>query len=81
MSELYSEVSEVMTSYKVSKFACKKVVRKYAFDAVDIPSRADYLKVVYPYESKYEQSHLATTNDDNDNSNMLYIYIYSFCVL
>lgn len=35
---------------KISKFACKTVNRKYAFEIPNIPVEADWVKLVYSYE-------------------------------
>ncbi|GAA5813555.1 hypothetical protein MFLAVUS_007037 [Mucor flavus] len=50
ISDVYNEVSDVCSKYKISKFASKEVTRKYAFELHDVPAESNYLKVLYDYE-------------------------------
>lgn len=50
MAEVYNEISELCSKYRISKFASKQVSRKYAFELHDVPAESNYLKVLYDYE-------------------------------
>ncbi|KAF3196830.1 DNA polymerase alpha catalytic subunit [Orbilia oligospora] len=53
MSDVYSEVDELLTRLKISQgsdWKAKPCSRKYAFELNDIPKKSDYLKVLYPYD-------------------------------
>lgn len=50
MSDVYAEVSEICSKYRIKKFASKEVSRKYAFELSDVPAESNYLKVLYDYE-------------------------------
>ena len=52
MGDVYQEVDEVMTKLRVGMHKIKPCSRKYAFELPDIPKEADYLKLMYPYDSK-----------------------------
>ena len=52
MSEVYDEVSTLMTKHHIKEFKAKPCTRKYAFELPDIPRECDYLKVLYPYDCK-----------------------------
>jgi DNA polymerase alpha subunit A len=52
MADVYTEVSELCSIYRITKFASKEVTRKYAFELHDVPAEANYLKVLYDYERK-----------------------------
>lgn len=52
MSEVYTEVSDLCSKYRIKKFASKEVSRKYAFELHDVPAESNYLKVLYDYERK-----------------------------
>ena len=47
--EVQAEVSELAEKYGITRFGCKRVVRKYAFELSDVPAEAEYLKMVYPF--------------------------------
>lgn len=49
--ELQAEVAELATNYGISRYGCKMVSRKYAFEIPDVPIESEYLKMVYPYQS------------------------------
>ena len=53
MQDVYQEVDELMTKLRVGMHKIKPCSRKYAFELPDIPKEADYLKLMYPYDSKY----------------------------
>ena len=55
MGDVYQEVDELMTKLRVGMHKIKPCSRRYAFELPDIPKRADYLKLMYPYDS---ESHL-----------------------
>ncbi|KAK6521932.1 DNA-directed DNA polymerase alpha catalytic subunit pol1 [Arthrobotrys megalospora] len=53
MSDVYSEVDELLTKLRISQgidWKAKPCSRKYAFELNDIPKKSDYLKVLYPYD-------------------------------
>jgi len=50
MGDVYQEVDQLMTKFKVNMHKIKPCSRKYAFELADIPREADYLKLLYPYE-------------------------------
>ena len=52
MQDVYQEVDEVMTKLRVGIHKIKPCSRKYAFELPDIPKEADYLKLMYPHDSK-----------------------------
>ena len=56
MGDVYQEVDDLMTQLRVEMHKIKSSLRKYAFELPDIPKEADYLKLMYPYESKWEYS-------------------------
>ncbi|KAI8373058.1 DNA polymerase family B-domain-containing protein [Radiomyces spectabilis] len=58
IADVYSELSEVCTKYRITKWASKSASRKYAFEIPGIPAEADYLKVVYAYDQPALPSHL-----------------------
>lgn len=53
MGDVYHEVDERMSKLRVGMHKIKPCSRKYAFELPDIPKKADYLKLMYPYDSKY----------------------------
>lgn len=52
MGDVYQEVDEVMTKLRVGMHKIKPCSRRYAFELSEIPKEADYLKLMYPYDSK-----------------------------
>ena len=54
MQHVYQEVDELMTKLRVGMHKIKPCARKYAFELPDIPKEADYLKMMYPYDSEYK---------------------------
>lgn len=52
MGDIYTEVDEIMTKLRVGTHKIKPCSRKYAFELPDIPREADYLKLMYPYDSE-----------------------------
>lgn len=52
MTDVYSEVAELCSRKRITKFASKEVTRKYAFELPEVPAEANYLKVLYDYERK-----------------------------
>lgn len=53
MKDVYEEVDELMVKMNVGMHKIKPCTRKYAFELPDIPKEGDYLKVLYPYTSKF----------------------------
>ncbi|KAI0115214.1 hypothetical protein F4814DRAFT_311729 [Daldinia grandis] len=49
MTDVYSEVDEIMTKMKVDLHKIKPSTRKYAFELPGIPKEGQYLKLLYPY--------------------------------
>ncbi|KAI1655077.1 hypothetical protein F4813DRAFT_368545 [Daldinia decipiens] len=49
MTDVYSEVDEIMTKMKVDMHKIKPSTRKYAFELPGIPREGQYLKLLYPY--------------------------------
>jgi DNA polymerase alpha subunit A len=52
MGDVYQEVDELMSKLSVGMHKIKPCSRKYAFELPDIPKEADYLKLMYSYDSK-----------------------------
>ncbi len=52
MGDVYQEVDEIMSKLQVGMHKIKPCSRKYAFELPDIPKEADYLKLMYPYQSE-----------------------------
>ncbi len=50
MGDVYTEVDNLMSRFKVSMHKIKPCSRKYAFELPGIPKEADYLKLLYPYD-------------------------------
>ena len=50
--EVYQEVDDVMSKLRAGMHKIKSSTRKYAFELQDIPKEADYLKCMYPYDSR-----------------------------
>lgn len=53
MNDVYQEVDELMSKMRVGMHKIKPATRKYAFELPDIPKEGEYMKVLYPYSSKY----------------------------
>ncbi|KAJ2906769.1 putative dna polymerase alpha catalytic subunit protein [Zalerion maritima] len=49
MMDVYSEVDSLMTKMNVNMHKIKACNRKYAFELLDVPKEAQYLKLLYPY--------------------------------
>lgn len=56
MGDVYKEVDDIMSKLRVGMHKIKPCSRKYAFELPDIPKEADYLKLMYPYDSESGQS-------------------------
>ena len=50
--EVYQEADDIMTKLGAGMRKSKSSTRKYAFELPEIPKEADYLKLMYPYDSK-----------------------------
>jgi DNA polymerase alpha subunit A len=50
MKDVYEEVDDLMSKFKVNMHKIKPCSRKYAFELPDVPKEADYLKLLYPYD-------------------------------
>lgn len=55
MKDVYEEVDELMGKLRVGMHKIKPCTRKYAFELPDIPREGEYLKLLYPYSSKFTQ--------------------------
>jgi len=55
MKDVYEEVDELMTKLRVGEHKIKPCTRKYAFELPDIPQTGKYLKLLYSYNSKFNQ--------------------------
>lgn len=53
MEDVYTEVDDLMTKLGVKSHKIKEATRKYAFELSDVPKEANYLKLMYPYNSQY----------------------------
>lgn len=53
MKDVYEEVDEMMGKMRVGIHKIKPCTRKYAFELPDIPKEGEYLKLLYPYSSKF----------------------------
>jgi DNA polymerase alpha subunit A len=49
MDDVYQEVAALMSKLKVDMHKIKPCERKYAFELPNVPKKADYLKLLYPY--------------------------------
>lgn len=58
MKDVYEEVDELMGKMKVGMHKIKPCTRKYAFELPDIPKEGEYLKLLYPYSSKFPEAYL-----------------------
>lgn len=63
MKDVYDEVDGLMGRMKVGMHKIKPCKRKYAFELPDIPKEGDYLKLLYPYSSKYSLSSKMDVSD------------------
>lgn len=52
MKDVYEEVDQMMGKMRVGMHKIKPCSRKYAFELPDVPKEGDYLKLLYPYNSK-----------------------------
>lgn len=53
MMDVYTEIDALMTKMNVGMFKIKGCTRKYAFELPGIPKEGQYMKLLYPYSSKY----------------------------
>lgn len=53
MKDVYEEVDGLMGKMRVGMHKIKPCTRKYAFELADIPKEGEYLKLLYPYSSKF----------------------------
>ncbi|KAH6841139.1 hypothetical protein B0I37DRAFT_331993 [Chaetomium sp. MPI-CAGE-AT-0009] len=49
MMDVYQEVDTIMTKMNVSMHKIKATIRRYAFELPEIPGKAQYMKLFYPY--------------------------------
>lgn len=63
MGDVYQEVDEIMTRLRVGMHKIKPASRKYAFEIPDIPKEAEYLKLMYPYDSEFHICEHYNTSD------------------
>ena len=54
MGDVYEEVDGILTKQRVSMHKIKPCKRRYAFEKTEIPKEAEYLKLLYPYDSAYD---------------------------
>ncbi|KAI9673432.1 MAG: DNA-directed DNA polymerase alpha catalytic subunit pol1 [Caeruleum heppii] len=52
MKDVYEEVDGLMSKLNVGMHKIKPCSRKYAFELLDVPKEADYLKLLYPYDKQ-----------------------------
>lgn len=52
MEDVYTEIDSILTKQRVSMHKIKSCRRKYAFEKTEIPKEAEYMKLLYPYDSK-----------------------------
>ena len=91
MGDVYQEVDEVMTKLRVGMHKIKPCSRKYAFELPDIPKEADYLKLMYPYESEcanpimqmrlLTEKFRASTSSGHERRYILACLWYNHCTL
>lgn len=62
MVQVYEEIDQIMTKQRVGMFKIKDCHRKYAFEKTEIPREADYMKLLYPYDSTFPFSSPASSN-------------------
>lgn len=53
MTDVYGEVDDIMTKMNVGMYKIKACTRKYAFELPGVPKEAQYMKLLYPYTSKF----------------------------
>lgn len=53
MMDVYTEIDALMTKMNVGMFKIKGCTRKYAFELPGIPKEGQYMKLFYPYSSKF----------------------------
>ena len=68
MKDVYEEVDELMGKMRVGMHKIKPCTRKYAFELPGIPKEGDYLKLLYPYSSKFS---VLTSNFTNNSEPQL----------
>lgn len=54
MMQVYDEIDTMMTKMNVGMYKIKACTRKYAFELRDVPKEAQYMKLLYPYNSKLQ---------------------------
>lgn len=54
MMDVYNEIDNMMEKMNVGMHKIKPCDRKYAFELPEIPKEAKYLKLLYPYTSKFQ---------------------------
>ncbi|KAJ2960289.1 hypothetical protein NQZ79_g4309 [Umbelopsis isabellina] len=50
IAEVHDELDKVRTRARITKWACKPVERKYAFEEPNVPQEGEYLKIKYGFE-------------------------------
>ena len=73
MQDVYQEVDALMTKIGVRMHKIKPCSRKYAFELPGIPKEADYLKLMYQYDSKYSLLFIILTNAQKNLHSQLII--------
>ena len=52
LEDVYEEIDQLMTKQRVNMHKIKPCNRKYAFEMHEIPREAEYMKLLYSYDSK-----------------------------
>jgi DNA polymerase alpha subunit A len=63
MMDVYNEIDNMMEKMNVGMHKIKPCDRKYAFELADIPKEAKYLKLLYPYTSKFRDGTLQNASE------------------
>lgn len=50
IAAVHDEIDKVRTRARITKWACKPVERKYAFEEPNVPQEGEYLKIKYGFE-------------------------------
>ena len=75
MEDVYNEIDTVLTRQRVGMYKIKPCRRKYAFEKTDIPKEAEYMKLLYPYDSEATRSRYEL--DLIDSQNLLFLQIFT----
>ena len=53
LEDVYEEIDQLMTKQKVDMHKIKPCKRKYCFELHQIPREAEYMKLLYSYDSEF----------------------------